>query len=62
MKWGGEDSQELEGRERQPNVQRALEDGHCSSEEEQGQEGKYWAKESKDWSKGMQGRRKTGRR
>ena len=44
MKWGGEGSQEWEGREKQPNVQRALEDCHCASEEEQGQEGKYWAK------------------
>ena len=54
MTWGGEVAQEWEGRERQPNVQRAHEDGHCASEEEQGQEGKPWAKrngESGDWSK-----------
>ena len=35
MTWGGEGAQEWEGRERQPNVQRAHEDGHCASEEEQ---------------------------
>ena len=44
MTWGGEGVQEWEGRERQPNVQRAQEDGHCASEEEQGQERKPWAK------------------
>ena len=36
-------------------MQRAREDGHCASEEEQGQEGKHWAMgngESEDWSKG----------
>ena len=55
MKWGGEGAQEWEGRERQPKVQRAREDGQCASEEEQGQEGKRWAKrngDSGDWSKG----------
>ena len=31
MTWGGEGAQEWEGRERQPNVQRAREDGHCVS-------------------------------
>ena len=36
-------------------VQRALEDrdSHCASEEEQGQEGKYWAKRNGE-SKGME--------
>ena len=57
MKWGGEGSQGWEGRERRPNFQRALEDGHCASEEEQGQEGKYCAK-SEDWSKGDAGKGK----
>ena len=59
-KWG-EGAQEWEGRERQPNVQRAREDGHCASKEEQGQEGKYWAKrngESEGWSKWDAGKRK----
>ena len=28
-------------------MQRALEDGHCASEEEQGQEGKYLCKEER---------------
>ena len=61
MKRGGEGSREWEGREWQPNVQRALEDGHCAPEEEQGQEGKYWAKrngESEGWSKWDAGKRK----
>ena len=40
MKWGGEGAQEWEGRERQSNVQRVREDGHCASKGEQGQEGK----------------------
>ena len=29
-------------------MQRALEDGHCASEEGQGQEGKYWAKRNRE--------------
>ena len=47
-------------------MQRAREDGHCASEEEQGQERKHWAKgngESGDWRKGAarKGKKETDR-
>ena len=54
-KWAGEMRAHRNWRDRRPNVERALEDSHCASEEEQGQEGKYWAKrngEIKDCSNG----------
>ena len=57
MTWGGEGAQEWGGRERQPNVQRAHEDGHCASEEEQGQEGK--PEDKNDGSQGTESRAKN---
>ena len=60
MKWGGEGLQAWEderGSQTRPNVQRALEDCHCTSKEEQGQKEKHcslakWNGENEDWSKG----------